>query len=65
MRILVRSPTMTEVHMDLFPVAFAIVPIALGGIVIGGLVALVKTRSNRRDRLAMKQHVQRMELTGR
>ena len=46
--------------MDLLAVFAAIV---LGCIVIGGLVASLRTRSIRRDRLEMKRHVRQVELT--
>jgi hypothetical protein len=52
--------------MDLFAVAFVVcAAIVLGGIVFGGLAALLQARSARRDRLEMKQHVRRVELMSR
>src|SRR5688572_30406325 len=52
--------------MDTFAVAFAVIAaIILGGIVIGGLAALLQTRTARRDRLEMKRHVRRVELSDR
>jgi hypothetical protein len=46
----------------LFP---AIAAIFIVGIVAGGLVTLLQTRSARRDRMEMKRHLRRVGLTGR
>jgi hypothetical protein len=51
--------------MDPFAVVFpAIVTIFIGGVVTGGLVALIQTRNARRDRIEMKRYLRKVGLTG-
>jgi hypothetical protein len=51
--------------MDLFAGAFIFfTSLFLGSILVGGLVALVRVRSGRRECLLMKRHLQRNGLTG-
>lgn len=50
--------------MDFFPVAFLVfAAIVLGSVLAVGLAALVRVRSGRREKLQMKQHVQRLAVT--
>jgi len=50
--------------MDFFPVAFLVfAAIVLGSVLAVGLAALVRVRSCRREKLQMKQHVQRLAVT--
>ena len=52
--------------MDPFALVFpVIVATFIVGVVAGGLVTLLQTRSARRDRMEMKRHLRRVGLTGR
>ena len=52
--------------MDPFALVFpAIEAIFIGGVVAGGLAALLQTRNARRDGTEMKRHLRKVELTGR
>lgn len=47
--------------MAFFAAAFLVfAAIVLGGVLVVGLAALVRVRSGRREKLQMKQHVQRL-----
>ena len=47
--------------MDFFSVAVLVfVGVVLGGVLVVGLAALFRVRSGRREKLQMKQHVQRL-----
>jgi hypothetical protein len=47
--------------MDFLSIAFLVLAAAaLGGVLVVGLVAVVRVRSGRREDLQMKQHVQRL-----
>jgi hypothetical protein len=52
--------------MDFSAVALlAFAALVLGGVLLTGVAALVHVRTGRRERLIMKRHVQRLEVTGR
>ena len=52
--------------MDVVSVAFLIcATVFLGGVLIGGTVTLIQVRAGRRERFQMKQHLRRLEVTGR
>jgi len=51
--------------MDLFSVALLFfAALFLGGILIAGVVALVHIRRSQRERLQMKQHLRKIDVTG-
>ena len=51
--------------MDVFSVALLFFAgLFLGGILIAGVVALVQIRRGQRERLQMKQHLRKIDVTG-
>jgi hypothetical protein len=54
-----------EGAMDLFPVAFLVIPAAIaGGVLFMGVTALLQIRSCRHERQQMKRHIQSIDRIG-
>ncbi len=51
--------------MDIFAVSLLILATAfLAAVLVGGLIAFVQSRNNRRERLQMKKHLHQISTTG-